>query len=161
MATTITVRLPRDVAERLSKEARKLGLGLEEYILELALRESDPSERARAYIETAKELLERSREELERGDIRQAAEKAWGAAALAVKAYVEWSEGRRLLSHGELWEAMRRMVSELGAWVRDSWMYANGMHTCFYEGWCSREDVEEALKRIRRLVDEVATRIKP
>ena len=55
---------------------------------------------------------------------------------------------------------MRRAVGELGAWVRDSWMYANGTHTCFYEGWCGREDVEEALKRIKKLVDEVAARIK-
>ena len=55
----------------------------------------------------------------------------------------------RPTSHGELWETMRRAVGELGAWIRDSWMYANGMHTCFYEGWCGKEDVEEALKRIK------------
>ena len=32
---------------------------------------------------------------------------------------------------------------------------ANGMHTCFYEGWCTREDVEEALEEVAKLVGEV------
>ena len=40
--------------------------------------------------------------------------------------------------------------------VSDAWMAANGMHICFYEAWCSRRDVEEAMKRIRRLVEAVA-----
>jgi len=42
-----------------------------------------------------------------------------------------------------------------GDWVYDSWMATNGMHTCFYEGWCTTEHVEEALKRVKRLVEEI------
>jgi len=42
-----------------------------------------------------------------------------------------------------------------GDWVYDSWMAANGMHTCFYEGWYTAEHVEEALKRVKRLVEEI------
>ena len=91
--------------------------------------------------------------------MRQAAEKVWGAAALVVKAYAEWREGRRLTSHGELWEYKRVIEKELGGWVHDAWMNAVGMHVCFYEGWCSKEDVEEALKRIRRLVEEIASKV--
>jgi hypothetical protein len=34
------------------------------------------------------------------------------------------------------------------------------MDICFYEGWCEHEDVEEALKRIEKLVREIALRIK-
>ncbi len=34
------------------------------------------------------------------------------------------------------------------------------MHVCFYEGWCTEEDVESTLKDIKRLVDEVAKRIR-
>jgi len=44
----------------------------------------------------------------------------------------------------------------LGDWVYDSWMAANDMHKRFYEGWCSAEHVEEALKRVKRLVEEVS-----
>ncbi|MCE4623752.1 MAG: PaREP1 family protein [Caldisphaeraceae archaeon] len=43
--------------------------------------------------------------------------------------------------------------------VSDAWAQATAMHVCFYEGWCSREDVEEAIKRIERLVYEAERRI--
>ncbi len=162
MATiSITIRLPRSVASKLEEEARKLGLGLEEYLLELALRDLDPSDRAVEYIEVSKDLLEEARRELERGNVRQAAEKLWGAAALAVKAYAEWRDSRRLMSHRELWEYSKKLMEELGKWVYDSWMAANGMHVCFYEGWCSKEHVEEAIKRVEKLVTEIRKRIKP
>ncbi|AEM38463.1 PaREP1 family protein [Pyrolobus fumarii 1A] len=148
------------MAERARKEAEKLGLGLEEYIIELLAEGLDPKDRAQEYVEAALELLGQAREELERGDIRQAAEKLWGATALAIKAYAWLRDGRRLASHGELWEYSKRLIDELGEWVFDAWMAANGMHTCFYEGWCTRGHVERALKRIERLVREVATRVK-
>ncbi|WP_048191473.1 PaREP1 family protein [Pyrolobus fumarii] len=157
---SITVSIPRSLAERARKEAEKLGLGLEEYIIELLAEGLDPKDRAQEYVEAALELLGQAREELERGDIRQAAEKLWGATALAIKAYAWLRDGRRLASHGELWEYSKRLIDELGEWVFDAWMAANGMHTCFYEGWCTRGHVERALKRIERLVREVATRVK-
>ena len=156
---SITNRLTRRIAEKLKREAQKLGLGLEEYILELALKDLDPSERVRGYIEAAKNLLEQAREELEKGDARQAAEKLWGATALAVKAYAEWRDGRRLTSHRELWEYSKKLMDELGGWIYDAWMSANGMHTCFYEGWCTEKHVEEAVKRIEKLVAEVEKRV--
>ena len=67
-------------------------------------RASDPEDRAEEYVEAAIALLERAREELARGAVRRAAEKAWGTAVLAVKAYAWWSKRRRPASHGELWE---------------------------------------------------------
>ena len=160
MASGVVARFPRDVAERLRSEAGKRGMGLEEYVFEALFRDLDPPERARSYIEAAADMLEQAAEELDRGDVRQAAEKVWGAAALAVKAYAEWREGRRLASHGELWEYKRRMESELGGWVFDAWSAAQSMHVCFYEGWCAGGDVREALVRVRRLVSEVEKRIR-
>ena len=157
---TAAIYLPRSVVERLSLEAERLGLSLEEYVLELLLQPLDPAERAREYISAAKEMLNRAWKALKEGDVRQAAEKVWGAAALAVKAYAAWREGRRLTSHGELWRYRRRLEKELGEWVYDSWMSANGMHTCFYENWCGREDVEEAFRRVSRLVEEVEKAIR-
>ncbi|MEB3778864.1 MAG: PaREP1 family protein [Desulfurococcales archaeon] len=159
MSKYAVVRFPRIVVERLEREARRLGVSLEEYILDLVLRDLDPPERAMEYIESSRDLLEQLREELKRGNVRQAAEKAWGAAALAVKAYAEWREAKRLASHGELWEYKRRLEKDLGGWVSDAWAQATAMHLCFYERWCNREDVEEAAKRIERLVDEVRKRI--
>jgi len=157
---SISVKLPRSIVERIEGDAKRAGLSLEEYIIELIFQSLDPDERILEYVDVAKDLLEQAVEELRKGDVGQAAEKVWSAAALAVKAYAEWRERRRLTSHGELWEYMRKMVKELGLWVREVWMYANGMHTCLYEGWCDKEDVEEALKRVKKLVVEVESKVK-
>ena len=153
------IRPPQAIVERLKREARKLGVRLEGYVSELIPRDLVPPERAREYVEASKDLLERARVELGRGDVRQAAEKAWGAAALAVKAYAAWKEGKRLVSHRELWEWKRRLEEELGEWVSDAWAQATAMDVCFYEGWCSGKDVEEALERVERLVRGVEGRI--
>ena len=128
--------------------------------MELVTQNMDPPERAREYAEAARELLEQAREELRRGDVRQAAEKAWGAAALAVKAYASWREGRRLVSHGELWKYTLVLRKELGKWVSNAWNAGNSMHVCFYEGWCSKEHVEDAIEEIEKLVKAVEEKIK-
>ncbi len=159
VAAAITLRFPKSIVERLRKEAERLGLSLEGYIIELITQGLDPRDRAVEYIEVAKELLEEAREELEGGNIRRAAEKVWGAAALTVKAYAMWRDRKGLASHGELWLYSKRIMEEFGEWVYDAWMAANGMHTCFYEGWCIKEHVEHALKRVRRLVEEVANKV--
>jgi HEPN domain-containing protein len=69
-------------------------------VLELVLRDLEPSDHVKIYTDAARDLLRQAREELEKGNFRQAAEKIWGAAALAVKAYAGWRKGRRLSSHG-------------------------------------------------------------
>ena len=148
------------LARRVREEAEKLSITIDEYLVELLVQNLDPDKRAVEYIEAAQDLLREAREELEKGDVRQAAEKVWGAAALAIKAYAYWRDGRRLTSHGELWEYKRRLAKELGRWVHNSWANATEMHVCFYEGWCAREDIEDALEPVERLVREVASRIR-
>lgn len=153
--------LPASVAERLRKKAVEEGVSLEDYVLDRLLSEVDPPGRAFAYAEVALELLKAAEEELEKGDLRQASEKAWGAAALAVKAYAYWREGVRLSSHGELWRYKDKIAGELGDWVHDAWNAANAMHINFYEGWATPESVRQALARVKRLVEEITRRIKP
>ena len=148
------------LARRVREEAEKLGFSVEEYLVELLSRDLDPKDRARGYVEAAEDLLQEAKEELRRGNVRQAAEKLWGAAALAVKAYAAWREGRRLTNHGELWEWKRRLEGELGEWVHDSWASATEMHICFYEAWCKEGDVATAQKRVEKLVKEVASLVK-
>jgi len=148
------------LARRVREEAERLGITIDEYLVELMVQSLDPDKRAVGYIEAAQDLLREAREELGKGNVRQAAEKVWGAAALAIKAYAYWRDGRRLRSHGELWEYKRRLAKELGRWVHNSWANATEMHVCFYEGWCAREDIEDALESVERLVREVASRIR-
>ena len=157
MADTVVVS--GITARRLREEAEKLNLSLDEFILELVTQNLDPVDRAKEYVKASGELLAEARRELKEGNIRQAAEKIWGAAALAVKAYALWREGKRLISHRELWEYKSVVADELGGWVLDTWAHANSMHTCFYEGWCTQKDMKEALARVERLVEEAGRRI--
>lgn len=158
MAESLLIR--GRLARRVIDEAKRLGFSVDEYLVEVLSQGLDPKNRAREYVEAAEELLGEAREELEKGDVRQAAEKLWGAAALAIKAFALWREGRRLTSHGELWEWKRRLEGELGEWVHDSWMSAAGMHVCFHEGWCAERDVITAMKRIEKLVNEATSLVK-
>ncbi len=135
-------------------------MSLEEYIIDALSRDLDPRDRAEEYAEAAKELLEQAREELKKGDVRQAAEKLWGATALAVKAYAYWRDGKRLSSHRELWEYIDRLVEDLGSWIDDAWNAGNAMHTCFYEGWCRDTHVQRAMERIEKLVREIRARVR-
>ena len=64
------------------------------------------------YRTAASELLEQGFGEAAAGDLRQASEKGWGAAAIAVKAVAEgrgWSHG----SHDALFAAVSRLAREL------------------------------------------------
>ncbi len=155
----VTIILPKSVARRLQEEAQRLGMTSEELLIELITQGLDPRDKAKEYIGAAEELVQHALDELRRGDVRRAAEKLWGAVALAVKAYAWWKDGRRLSSHGELWEYKRRIVRELGDWVNDAWYAGQSMHICFYEEWCTEEDVLDAYKRIEKLVQEIASKI--
>ncbi|MEM2693906.1 MAG: PaREP1 family protein [Nitrososphaerota archaeon] len=148
--------LPRVVVDELRERARRAGQTVEEFVLELLTKDEDPREAWRKYLEGARQLLERAAEELSRGDLRQAGEKVWGACALAVKAHAMARKGLRLESHADLWAYKNEVALELGSWVRTAFKLAGSMHVNFYEGLATREDVEDALGEVRRLVEEVA-----
>jgi len=115
----------------------------------------NPEDKAREYIKASEDLLVEASEELEKDNIRQAAEKVWGAVALTVKVYALLKDSKRISSHGELWEYKRRLETELGKWAGDAWARAVEMHVCFYEGWCNKEDVEKAVEAVSKLVNKV------
>ena len=58
--------------------------------------------------------MRQARDELAKGDLRQAGEKAWRAVALALKSLAYRREGLRLSSHRELWEYVDKLVGETG-----------------------------------------------
>ncbi len=78
------------LTRRVKEEAEKLGVSVEEYLVELLSQGLDPKDRAVEYVDAAESLLDEAREELGKGNVRQAAEKLWGATALTVKAYAYW-----------------------------------------------------------------------
>ncbi|GAB6148777.1 PaREP1 family protein [Stetteria hydrogenophila] len=154
------VNLPRALANEIARRASRAGVSVEEYLADLVYGSMDPDAAASKYLETTLNLLEQAREELGRGDLRQASEKIWGSCALAIKAYALAREGRRLGSHAELWVYKNRVAEELGSWVRIAFKIADSMHKNFYEGLATREDVEDAIKEVGKLVEAIAEKLR-
>ena len=89
------------------------------------------------------------------GDMRQASEKAWGAAALAVKATAE-QRGWVHDSHVRLFDNVKRISQETGdAELHDLFHVANSLHQNFYEGWQTDDSVQRGIQRVRVLVDRL------
>ena len=149
------VTLPEVIIEELRRRARGIGASIEEYLFDVLTDDEDPIERAGKYLEGAEELVKQSRRELEEGDLRQASEKVWGACALAIKAHALAKRGVRLESHRDLWEYKNEVARELGEWVRAVFRQADSMHRNFYEDVATREDVEDTLKDVEKLVTTI------
>ena len=98
-------------------------------------------------------LLEQAHDELERGDVRQASEKAWGAVALMLKAVADergWDHGK----HRHLSRVASRLRSETGERdVMRLFLQADALHGNFYEDELEAHDVAEALDDVERLLD--------
>ena len=109
---------------------------------------------------TARTLLAQGRGELASGDVRQAAEKGWGAAAQIVKAVANRC-GWRHRSHALLFEAVDALVDETGDDDIDRlFKVASALHVNFYEDWSSAasiarglDDVEGLLGKLEPLID--------
>ena len=146
------VALPKVIVEELRERASRAGVTVEVYLLDMLMEGVDPVEGAGKYLEGAEELLEQAREELEKGDLRQASEKIWGACALAVKAHALTRRRVKLESHRDLWMYKNEVARELGEWIRVVFRQADSMHRNFYENLATREDVEDVLKEVGKLV---------
>lgn len=106
-----------------------------------------------SYNTQADVFLNQARDELQKGDLRQAAEKGWGAAAQMVKAVAQKRQESHH-HHAELLGVVSRLVQE----TRDADLMvqfdaAQALHTAFYEGAVS--DFEVGL-RLRQVSDFIA-----
>ncbi len=106
-----------------------------------------------AYHAASRELLAQGLDELERGDIRQASEKGWGAAAQMIKAVSE-ARGWRHSRHRDLFVAVERLVDETGdGGISNLFQTAGVLHVNFYENWLDAETVRDGLSDMERLLD--------
>jgi PaREP1/PaREP8 domain containing family protein len=94
-------------------------------------------------------------QELQKGDLRQASEKVWGACALAIKAHA--AARKRLVpkSHADLWLYKDEVANELGEWIRGAFLMADSMHKNFFEGLATAMDVAVALGEVEKLVKAI------
>ena len=91
--------------------------------------------------------------ELAAGDLLQASEKGWGAAAHAIKAVAQ-ERGWRHDSHARLFGIADRLVAETGnSDIIELFRVASDAHKNFYEGNMSQEDIADSLAKIRTLLD--------
>ena len=101
--------------------------------------------RSAYHIETAAEFLLKARVYLDEGDLSQASEKGWEAAAYLVEAAAE-QRGWPHAWEGDLFVAVNRIAAELeDGQLRRLFLSVSALHQNFYEGWFSEEMVADAL----------------
>lgn len=107
------------------------------------------------YKATARELLTKARSALQEGDLLQASEKGWGAAAQITKVVAD-TRGWPHNSHRYLFTAVAQLVDEtadadLGRLFRS----ANALHQNFYEQWWPTELVSGALDDVSEYLSKL------
>ncbi len=107
------------------------------------------------HLETSQRLIRQAEDELQRGDSLQASEKAWGAAAHAVKAAAE-QRGWRHDSHARLFSIIQRLANQMGeSEIRGIFNTASLMHKNFYEGDLEDESIENGIELVKRLLPKL------
>ncbi len=105
--------------------------------------------------EASRRFMRHAKLEFERRDLPQASEKAWGAAAHAVKAAAD-TRGLRHYNHRELIAAVSRLVRETGRTdLRRNFQVAQTLHANYYEGWMSTEDVRDSMSDVEQFLTQM------
>ncbi len=112
------------------------------------------------YRQQSKVFLEDAKKYLEEGNLYQASEKGWGAAAQIVKAVAE-GRGWRHRRHDYLQE----VIDHLTAVTNDDnyvllFASANALHSNFYEGYMAQRSVALHLAKVSLLIEELE-RLRP
>ena len=107
------------------------------------------------YADMSREYLTRAEDYLRQGDLKQASEKSWGAAACALKSIAE-QRGWHHQSHSLLFDISNQVADELNRDdLRDMFSAAKSMHQNFYENWEQEDGVEYAVGRIKEYLVEL------
>ena len=114
------------------------------------------TEQAQTYTERSRSFLVKARKELAVGDLEQASEKAWGAAALMAKAAAEL-RGLVHEKHYQLFNVVHGLATEAGDEdLRLCFHMANGLHGNFYENTFDSEAIGKGIDHVERFVEKVA-----
>ena len=97
-----------------------------------------------SYREQAHKFWQQAQDELEKGDLRQASEKGWGAAAQMVKAVAE-HQGLEHRAHKDLFTVVSGLDNRQ---LHTNFGLAGYLHTNFYEGWLDQTLVREYLDAV-------------
>ncbi len=107
------------------------------------------------YLGQSQSFLAQAFEELNKGDLPQASEKGWGAAAQMVKAIAQ-ERGWHHYSHVSLRRVIDRLYRETGDdELRRQFHFANVLHGNFYENTYSTSFISKRLRLVERFVAKV------
>lgn len=107
------------------------------------------------YAAMSQEYMARAEDYLRQGDLKQASEKSWGAAACALKSIAE-ERGWHHQSHSLLNDISGQIVYELGRDdLRSLFAVARSMHQNFYENWFQEDEVEYGVNTVRTYLSEL------
>lgn len=108
-----------------------------------------------SYTAQADMYLNQAWDELDKGDLRQAAEKGWGAATQMIKA-VGQKRGESHHHHREMLEIVNRLVQEKhDADLVNEFAAAQALHVAFYEGAVNSFTVNLQLTQVGSLVEKL------
>ncbi len=111
-------------------------------------------QRTTTYREQSRIFLAQAYEELAKGDLPQASEKGWGAAAQMVKAVAQ-QRGWEHRGHRELHGVIGTLLSETGdTELTTLFGVAGDLHMNFYENRSKANVVGNHLQQVERFVDK-------
>ncbi len=107
------------------------------------------------YAVMSRDYMARAEDYLRRGDLLQASEKSWGAAACALKSIAE-RRGWNHQSHSLLNDLSGQIADELvRPDLQDMFAVARTMHQNFYENWTMEDQVEYGVGRVKEYLAEL------
>ncbi len=112
-------------------------------------------EQTRVHVSRSKTFLSQAFVELDAGDLLQASEKGWGAAAQMVKAVAEergWEHSR----HRQLRLAVSKLTEETDSVeISLGFAVAESLHANFYEGWLDGASLRGYLDKVSVLALQI------
>ena len=144
MASAFSIILPQKLVVKLRAKAEETDLLPDELALlfKSLNEELDHEELVVHYRALSEKYLAVVKELLSKGDLVQASEKLWGAAALAVKR-IAAKRGTKLEQHGSLWLFVDGLSIESGG--EDFFNFfgkANALHRNYYENEMTHKAIE-------------------
>ena len=107
------------------------------------------------YRSAAHTLYDQALVELEAGDLRQASEKFWGAAAQAMKA-VATRRGWEHKTHAHAYQVVNNLTRLTGdRQIREWFNHADALHTNFYEDWMDAADIRSYADDVSQLISRL------
>ena len=107
------------------------------------------SDQFEKYADMSRRYISQAEEEFQKGDLSQASNKAWGAAAMALKGIAErrgWNHNK----HGLLYDISGQMADELARpELRIMFRSANAMHQNYYEDWMAADEVLDGIENAK------------